>query len=200
MEGPQTYPARWTEGKYYHSIGTSDFQSFAYQRHSDSDRVRGEYKWGRKAGKNIVSSFQFRHLSWIESIRSSHKEEMLDCASNGCSNEGIEGCHLDYDNENYIWDENNNEYESDETNIFVIVPICRECHDPSKSSDEALSINLNSDTPCIIDTRSEDDVESSPGWWCHYCDNEWLEPPEDEDEGAYCFRCDKHSGGTNIIF
>jgi len=186
-------------GEYFHAVGTQGLESTIYMPTTPENRSGGgftkdelvdnygidsswsDYKFQKKHGHK-----HYRRLrpSWIQAIMWSHAESELKCSVSGCDSAAQEGAHLE-----------NPEIKFPPT--YLVVPMCTECHQPSKLS--------NTRTPCLIKDQtlfiedSRDWTDSIPDEYdrlfqCPKCEIEWLWKKFDESGRTlgYCFVCENH--------
>lgn len=192
--GPTQYiPYEMEEGEYFHAMGTRDFKPTIYIPNSSENRDGGGFTKEELADNYRIDSswsdykFQKTHghkhyrrfrPSWLQAIMWSHDESELVCSVSGCNSAAQEGAHLE-----------NKEIKFPPT--YLVVPICTECHQPSKLSNTRTPCLIKDQTLCIEDSRDWDDgIPDDYGrlFQCPKCEKEWLW--KKIDESGYCFVCE----------
>ena len=176
-------------------VGTQGFKTTIYIPNSSENRYGGGFTQGELADNYHIDSswgdykFQKTHghkhyrrfrPSWLQAIMWSHDEDELECSVSGCNSAAQEGAHLE-----------NKEIKLPPT--YLVVPICTECHQPSKLSNTRTPCLIKDQTLCIEDSRDWND--SIPDdydrlFQCPKCEKEWLW--KKIDWSGYCFVCEDH--------
>jgi hypothetical protein len=196
--GPTQYVRYEIEGKFVHAVGTQGFKSTIYIPTPPEKRYGGGFtkdelvdnygigaSWSDYKFQKIHGSQHYRRFrpTWIGAIMWSHNVTELECSVIGCDKAAQEGAHLE-------------DPEGEIPPTYLVVPICSECHQPSKLSDTRMSCVIKDRTSCIEDTRDwTPSIRDEYGrlFQCPKCEEgekEWLW--KKSDGSGYCFVCENH--------
>tara|TARA_B110000003_G_scaffold207906_1_gene206790 strand:+ start:2876 stop:3538 length:663 start_codon:yes stop_codon:yes gene_type:complete len=178
------YPPYYTNGDYFHSIGTSKRRPKSSRELGENERIIRNYGWR-------ADILYESHKTWIVALKSAHDVSSFRCSVVGCTRPASEGCHIDYSSENRLFLGDSLDELEIEGGAYVIVPICFDCHQPSRASDGKMPISVKNNTPCILDTGSRNDLLSNWYFYCERC-NTRLELADGSRDEVECLECGFH--------